>query len=41
MDNKYIALILILGIIVGYILCTLINNKHIIKDVAITNPASW
>ena len=32
MDNKYVVLALILGILIGYILC---------KDVALTHPASW
>jgi uncharacterized membrane-anchored protein YhcB (DUF1043 family) len=40
MDIKFIIM-LISGIIIGYVLCLLLNKKHTINDVLITHPASW
>lgn len=38
MDNKYVVLILILGILIGYIIGKL---NSIIRDVSITHPACF
>jgi uncharacterized protein YneF (UPF0154 family) len=40
MDNKCLILALVLGILIGYFISRL-NSSNIIKDVAITHPASW
>lgn len=41
MTEKYVASVMI-GIIFGFLLCLLVNRKKsIVKDVAISHPASW
>lgn len=45
MEKKYtiIAIIVsfLIGIALGYIICSHNNGSGIIKDVTITNPAAW
>lgn len=44
MDKNYtltIILTIITGFVLGYITHMLLKNNNIIKDVTITNPASW
>jgi cbb3-type cytochrome oxidase subunit 3 len=44
MDKNYILtiiLIFIIGFVLGYVIHMLLTNNNIIKDVTITNPASW
>jgi hypothetical protein len=38
MDNKYVVLDLILGILIGYILCKAMSGNNLVKDVALTHP---
>lgn len=38
MDNKYVVLALILGILIGYILCKAMSGSNLVKDVALTHP---
>ena len=43
MEYKYI-ITLIIGLILGFLICSLYREEfrqNIIKDAAITNPASW
>jgi uncharacterized membrane-anchored protein YhcB (DUF1043 family) len=42
MDDKYIVLALVIGVLIGYILCKAISGSgNIIKDVAINHPACF
>jgi len=40
MDNKYVILSLIIGILIGYLLSNF-GGHSIIKDLELTHPAVW
>ena len=41
MDNKYVVLALILGILIGYILCKAMCGINLVKDVDLTHGKSY